>query len=107
MLSERPKNYRYVGHGLHACGLPRRKDVLAIVVAHGIKTVIDLTQRERSAPRNACRDVGVRYIKQPTPYDSTPAIPDDIELPALVFCFHGRDRTGRFIEQWLTRHAAV
>lgn len=44
------------------------------------------------------------YLKIPTEYDAIPAIAAAASLPRplSLFCFHGRDRTGRFVEVWLS-----
>lgn len=100
-----PKNWRDAGHGLFACALPRRKDLLWAFDAHGIQTAIDLTRRPRLTIERACRDLGITYLKIPTEYDANPVVPSSFALPAVVFCFHGRDRTGRFLQVWKARHA--
>jgi len=91
----------YVGYGLYASPLPRRRDVLSI--AGRVRTWIDLTQRPRPTIERACRDSGIIYHKLPTGYDEPITELPDVELPAAVSCFHGRDRTGRFVEGWRAR----
>lgn len=97
----RPKNWRYVGHGLYASALPRARDIAWAAAERGIRTAIDLTQRPRPTVERACKRAGIEYRKMPTAYDASPEPPAGVLTPALVFCFHGRDRTGRFIDRWL------
>lgn len=98
-----PKNWRYVGYGLYACAIPRRCDV-EWMARRGIRTLIDLTQRERATVRRACDALNISYLKVPTPYDANPVMPTGFDTPAVVCCFHGRDRTGHFIRQWREAH---
>ena len=97
-----PARLRYVGYGLYASPLPLRREVLAMT-GH-IKTWIDLTQRPRHALEMACADARIDYKKVPTGYEDTPEMPD-VTLPAVVSCFHGRDRTQRFVSLWRRSHA--
>lgn len=78
--------------------LPRRKDLAAFRSAGG-QTVVDLTQRERPSVVRWCEEFGIRYIKQPTPYEGFDAISVAKSIiehpgPTLVHCYHGRYRTG-------------
>lgn len=99
--------WRYAGHGLYACALPRRRDVLWMAREAGVRTLIDLTQRERQTVRRACEAAGIRYTKIPTPHDRDPILDPSAELvvPAVVCCYHGRNRSERFVAQWRRLHA--
>lgn len=95
-----PPRWRYAGYGLYACGLPRRCDVQWMSESAGVRSLIDLTQRERATVRRACADAGIAYIKHPTAWDADPAPIGSVLTPAVVHCYHGRDRTSRFVARW-------
>lgn len=101
---------RYVGYGLYAGPLPRRRDLLALAMRK-VKTVIDLTTRERATER-WCAQTGMQYEKIPLPYTATDAeVERAVDLissyrrTCFVHCFHGRDRTGAVVAAWQRRHA--
>jgi hypothetical protein len=101
-----PANLRYAGQDLYASALPRAKDLAWMVANLNIKSVIDLTQRPRPTIERACRDFGLHYMKSPTTYDADfvdSSFALDLPKPILVHCFHGRDRTGLFVEDWRLR----
>lgn len=96
--------WRHAGRGLWAGPLPRGRDVAALA-SKGVATLVDLTRRERPAVRRACGRLGMEYLKSPTEYDGEPdADALRVPPPLAVHCFHGRDRTERYIEKWLEMH---
>lgn len=101
-----PPRWRYAGYGLYACGLPRRCDVQWMRESAGVRSLIDLTQRERATVRRACADAGIAYIKHPTAWDADPAPIGSVLTPAAVHCYHGRDRTSRFVARWRAENGA-
>lgn len=98
---------RHYGWGCWASPLPSRQ-ILSAASAKGVKAVIDMTQRDRSDVRRWCDQTGIGYCKLPVAYDGdvTPAIElaQSLEGDFLAHCFHGRDRTGRFLAAWRLAH---
>lgn len=95
------KRFREICTGIYAGSLPLAREVLDMKNKYGIVTLVDLTQRERSAVKNACAKNGIEYIKNPVPYefsDSQIKHASSVILkanrPLFFHCFHGRDRTG-------------
>jgi len=97
---------REIGNGLYASPLPLAREIRDAASRLGIRTVIDLTQRPRGTVRRACKAAGLKYIKRPTAYDDRvdASFALGFDRPILVHCFHGRDRTGGFVESWLALH---
>lgn len=94
---------RHVGYGCWRSPLPHRSDLIA-AASLGVRTVVDLTQRDRPDVRRWAKSCGLYYKKHPVDYDAD--VSDAVAScdgigPFLVHCFHGRDRTGRFARLWL------
>jgi hypothetical protein len=97
--------------GLWRSPLPLAREIASFTVLGG-RTVVDLTRRERPTIARACTRHGLTYLKIPTGYDFTGwgALADRVlaaEGPVLVYCYHGRTRTGRTVEAVLARVQAA
>ncbi|MGH8018662.1 MAG: tyrosine-protein phosphatase [Opitutaceae bacterium] len=93
------KRFRHIAPGILCGSLPLAREIVAMVAEHGLRSVVDLTQRPRPTVRRACERAGISYIKRPLPYeggDISGAARAAGAAPRPVFfhCFHGRDRTG-------------
>lgn len=93
--------------GLYRSPLPKAMEIASLRDDVGLASVLDLTQRPRPTVERACARNGIVYAKMPMPYDGGDVIAAATALlnlprPALVHCFHGRNRTGR-----VTRAAAM
>lgn len=87
-----------VTRGIYRSALPRRKDLVEFKRVGGV-AVVDLTQRERPSQLRWCAQLGLTYMKLPTPYEGYDATSIAgrilaLGVPVLFHCFHGRDRTG-------------
>lgn len=94
---------RYCGWGCWSSSLPNLRRI-ELMAQKGIKCVLDLTQRDRNNIQRWCNANRISYHKSPVSYDGdvASAIYDAMNIPKpfAVHCFHGRDRTGRFLKEW-------
>lgn len=85
---------------IYKSSLPNGKILNQYIKKYNLKTIVDLTQRERKVVKNTCDRNNVDYKKIPVGYDCCDVeniVKQILKLkkPLLYFCFHGRDRTGK------------
>jgi protein tyrosine/serine phosphatase len=96
-----PKNFGIIAPNLYRSALPNQSQIQYLVGYYQIKTVIDLTERDRGLIVKACSKAKINYFKFPmidTEINSdliTQAI-NTIESHqnVLIHCWAGKHRTG-------------
>lgn len=109
------RRFRAVEDGrFYRCGQPRPDELLQLIDKHGLKTVIALrgsrdsedSDAWESEERAACESRGVRFVTLPCNHKNPPTreqvaeflsiVRDEKQMPALVHCRIGQQRTGMF-----------
>lgn len=106
------ENFRQVDKNLYRCGVPSDEDMAAFARL-GIKTDISLQFTGGSeAPvvkheSAVAKQLGIKFVNIPLPFGKEPPaamvkkyfdiFADEANLPAIVHCKRGRDRTGTMV----------
>lgn len=106
------ENFRQVDKNLYRCGVPSDEDMAAFARL-GIKTDISLQWTGGSeAPvvkheGQVAKKLGIKFVNIPLPFGKEPPaamvkqyfdiFADEANLPAIVHCKKGRDRTGTMV----------
>lgn len=113
------ENFRQVDKHLYRCGVPSEADMAAFARL-GIKTDISLQFNGGSeapvvkAESGVAKKLGIKFVHIPLPFGKEPpaammkqffdVFEDEANLPAIVHCKHGRDRTGTMVATYRIAH---
>ena len=97
-----PKNFGVIAPSLYRSALPNQSQIFYLVKHHGINTVIDLTERDRSLVTKACLKAKINYVKIPMIDTEINVLAvnqvlrevQNINYSALIHCWAGKHRTG-------------
>ena len=100
--------FRFIGKNSWASPMPRKKDLFDGKHKYGISSVIDLSRSGNPHERSWCNDIGIKYFPFHADLSNSPIIEDAVRFAKSIFkkerilihCYHGRDKTGSFIERW-------